>query len=179
MSGGDQSILIEKAVAGNSCAFEELMRNYMKSLYNFILLRVPNDEDIKDIIQDTMLSVWQNLGSFDSKSSFKTWVFGIANNKVNDYFRRLYRYRADPINEDFDLCDDYDFTEKSTIGTDVTRAVLGLSSKDKELVHLIFNEQLSYSQISEIIGIPTGTIKSRMAAIKEKLKKRLGEGYYE
>lgn len=154
------------------------MRDYVKILYNYVYTRVPDSGDIEDIIQETMLAAWKSIGTYNASSSFKTWLIGIANNKINDYYRHRYRNRTETLEGQGEITDGYDFTEHTAVKNDVKQALSVLDDDEKHLVHLIFNVRLSYSEISEITGIPTGTIKSRMSAIKEKLKKRLGEGYY-
>ncbi|MDD4124163.1 MAG: sigma-70 family RNA polymerase sigma factor [Eubacteriales bacterium] len=155
-----------------------MMRDYVKILYNYVYTRVPDSGDIEDIIQETMLAAWKSIGTYNASSSFKTWLIGIANNKINDYYRHRYRNRTETLEGQGEITDGYDFTEHTAVKNDVKQALSVLDDDEKHLVHLIFNVRLSYSEISEITGIPTGTIKSRMSAIKEKLKKRLGEGYY-
>lgn len=159
-------------------AFEALMRDYVKILYNYVYTRVPDSGDIEDIIQETMLAAWQGIGTYNASSSFKTWLIGIANNKISDYFRRRYRSRAETLEGREEMTDGFDFTERAAVKNDVRKALSVLDGEELRLVHLIFNVRLSYSEISELTGISTGTIKSRMSAIKEKLRKRLGEGYY-
>lgn len=170
--------LIRKAAAGDSDTFEKLMQNYLRIVYNFILLRVSNKEDTDDIVQDVMLSVWLNLSSYNYDSSFKTWVLGIANHKINDFFRRKYRRNEEDIDDYIDFLSEDDFADDSEDKLDLRSAVSELKQSEKELIFLVFNAQLSYSDISYITGVPAGTIKSRMSAVKKNLKKRLGEAYY-
>ncbi len=174
---GKKESLIEKAKEDKK-AFESLMKDYVKVLYNYIYTRIPNSSDIEDIIQETLLSAWKGIGAFNYSSSFKTWLLGIANNKINDYFRTRYRHSNENLATFEDYPDEADFTEGSDKKSDVSRAVSMLNPGEKELIHLIFNAGLNYSEISTLTGIPPGTIKSRMSAIKEKLKKYLGEDYY-
>lgn len=170
--------LIRKAAAGDSDTFETLMQNYLRILYNFILLRVSSKEDTDDIVQDVMLSVWLNLPSYNYDSSFKTWVLGIANHKINDFFRIKYRKNEEDIDDHIDSLSEDDFAGDSEEKLDLRSAVSELKQSEKELLFMIFNAQLSYSDISYITGVPVGTIKSRMSAVKEKLKEKLGEAYY-
>jgi RNA polymerase sigma-70 factor (ECF subfamily) len=176
--GCTEKSLVEKSAEGDKNAFETLMRDYVKILYNYIYLRVPNGADAEDILQETMLSAWRGIGSFNYASSLKTWVMGIANNKINDFFRNSYRFRTETLDDQAEVSDGCDFTKRAVIRGDLQNALSSLEPEEKHLVYLIFNAQLSYPEISQVTGIPVGTIKSRMSAIKEKLKKRLGEGYY-
>jgi RNA polymerase sigma-70 factor (ECF subfamily) len=149
----------------------------MKIIYNYISAHVSNSEDIKDIVQETMFSVWKAINSFDKRSSFKTWVLGITRRKIADYYRAVYRAPSVPLND----CEEYasdDEIDHIIDRTDVGGALTALDGTDREIVFLIFNAQLSYGEISSITGIPVGTIKSRMSSIKSKLRSRLKEGDY-
>lgn len=175
----NQRILLQKAMKGNSSAFEKLMNEYLKILYNYIRMHVYSKEDIKDILQDAMLGIWQGLGGFEGSSSFKTWIIGITRRKIADYYRKSYK------NKDVDILDisEYDSvihtddnTEHIADKLSVCSALKTLNGMERELVFLVFNAQLTYKQIEQATGIPNGTIKSRMAAIKAKLKKELTKG---
>ena len=169
--------LIERIKNGDRNAFELLIDPYSKAFCNYILFRVKNDADANDIIQETMLSVWRSIASYDYRSSFKTWVFGIARRKLADF------YRANGKNDELPLTDfENVFTVKDNLNEsielmDIEQALSNLNTKDNELVYLVFQAQLSYQEISALLDIPVGTVKSRMSNIKTKLKALLnGEG---
>lgn len=164
---------------GDKSSFEELMKVYMKIIYNYIIFRVSNADDANDILQDTMFSVWKSLSTYTSKSSFKTWVLGIANHRVNDYFRMKYRDSHVNIDDIEEPRVEEESIEKLITRVDMRKALELLKEDEKELVFLIFNAQLTYSEISELKQIPVGSIKSKMSAMKRKLQDKLGEGYYE
>ncbi|MDF2539972.1 MAG: hypothetical protein K0S76_2993 [Herbinix sp.] len=171
-----------KAVKGDNSAFEELMNPYLKIIYNYICMHVSSQEDSKDVLQDTMLAVWQGLLGFDHKSGMKTWIFGIARRKIADYYRRFYRNHRNKTIDILEMSEELhaDFEiDRVTDQIAVQDAVGTLNDQDKELVYLIFNAQLTYKQVEQITGINEGTIKSRMYSIRAKLKKQLKEGGYD
>ena len=164
----NEKLLIKRIIAGDLCAFERLMHPYAKALANYIMYRINNEANAMDIIQDTMLSIWQNIASFSHKSSFKTWAYTIARRRLADF------YRADAKTSPLT---DYagDLTAKDSLSEaeermDVRQAMHNLSDKENELIHLVFQSQLSYQEISDVLDIPIGTVKSRMSAIKGKLR---------
>jgi len=169
--------LIEKAISGDNSAFECLMARYLKVIYNYILLSVSSSEDVKDILQETMLAAWQNLKTYNSCSTLKTWLFSITRYKINDYYRKTYRYNTDDLDDYYDELSAEDNTLDVAKQIDIKNALSNLSNIEKELVYMIFNAQLSYKEISGITGLPTGTIKSKMSNIRSKLKKNLGDAY--
>lgn len=168
--------LLSKANNGDNLAFEKLMNYYLKIIYNYINVHVNSKENTKDILQETMLGIWQGLISFDNKSSFKTWIIGITRRKVADYYRKFYMSKDNQTVDVFEYCESL-YSEKEieqlTDKIVVQNAVSTLSRIEKELVYLIFNAQLTYKQVEQITGIPNGTIKSKMFSIKSKLKKQL------
>lgn len=153
------------------------MNPFMKTIYNYILVHVANSEDVKDILQDTMLSVWCSLKTYNGLSSFKTWVIGITRRKIADYYRKIYSGKPkdqldiSQLNEDFQLASQANnFVDSALDKIDIRNAINNLNPKDKDLLYLVFNVQLTYNEIHDITKIPAGTIKSRMHAIKAKLK---------
>ncbi|HIZ55635.1 MAG TPA: RNA polymerase sigma factor [Firmicutes bacterium] len=157
------------------------MRKHLNILYHFIRLRVSVPEDVQDIVQDVMLSVWQSLASFQENARFKTWVLGIANHKIQDYFRKKYRRKEENMEDPAafqNAGEGEESVERAIIRTDMRQAVAALKQADQELVFLIFHAELNYAEISQLTGMPTGTIKSRMAGIKAKLRQSLGEKYH-
>jgi len=149
------------------------MSDHLKVIYNYIRSQIKNDEDVQDIVQETMLAIWSGLKYFRNDSSFRTWVIGIARRKIYDYYRSKYKI---PEVSDFDSVDSLmteDESDKLIKAMDVNNAVIRLDSIEQELVFLAFNAQLTYQEISEVVRIPVGTVKSRMSAIKSKLRKYL------
>ena len=162
--------LIEQVIKGSASAFEQLMHPYAKALANYIMYRVSSEANAKDIIQDTMLSIWQNIASFSHQSSFKTWAYTIARRRLTDFYRAGTKHETSSIADYTGTLTAKDCLNESEERLDVRQAVQSLSDKESELIHLIFHAQLSYQEISEIMNIPIGTIKSRMSAIKGKLR---------
>ncbi|MCI8387424.1 MAG: RNA polymerase sigma factor [Clostridiales bacterium] len=172
--------LISKAVNGSKSAFEALMNRYLDMLYSYISLRA-SEADAADILQETMLAVWQGLGGYDNRSSLKTWLFAVARRKLCDFYRKRSRESQNECTfADIlpDSCEDgfcdvdsgEDLAAQTVERLDTADAIKRLNESERELVHLIFDAGLSYTEISEVIGVPVGTIKSRMSAIKSKLK---------
>jgi len=126
--------LISKANKGDSEAFELLMDAHLKVIYNYIYIYVKTDEDIQDIVQETMLAVWSSLKSFRNNSSFRTWVIGIARRKIYDYYRNKYKIPAVSIfDSEYSLMVE-DESEKLIKAVDVNNAIISLNSKEQELV---------------------------------------------
>jgi RNA polymerase sigma-70 factor (ECF subfamily) len=166
--------LIERIKNGDRNAFEALVGPYGKALGSYIAYRVKNGADADDIIQETMLSIWQSVASFDGRSSFKTWLFGIAKRRLADFYRKNGKNDVLPLTDFENALTAKDHLSESIERMDIDMALANLNDGENELVYLVFQAQLSYKEISELLGIPEGTVKSRMSNIKAKLKKLLG-----
>ncbi len=154
------------------------MNSYIKILYNYIHSNISNTEDIQDILQETMLAVWRGLKGFKKNSSFKTWIIGITRRKIADFYRKYYNseyFEAYESNDIENMSSSLDEIGSIINSIDIEKSLALLSLKDKELLFLIFNAQLSYSEIAEVTGIPKGTIKSRTYYLKDKLRPMLEE----
>ncbi|WIV12865.1 RNA polymerase sigma factor [Proteiniborus sp. MB09-C3] len=163
---------------GNTVAFEELMNPYIKILYNYILSNISSTEDIKDILQETMLAAWQGLKGFKRNSSFKTWVIGITRRKIADFYRKHYNsnyFETLEFKDIENISSSFDQIDNMIDCIDIEKSFATLSLQDRELLFLIFNAQLSYTEIANITGIPKGTIKSRIHYLKYKLRPLLEE----
>ena len=166
--------LIQRTIQGDRDAFEQLITPYAKALGGYIAYRAKNQSDANDILQETMFSVWRSIGSYKSESTFKTWAFTIARRRLADFYRKDESNL--PLSEFQDVLPAEDDFGKSITRMDVRTALATLSDKENELVHLVFHAGLSYAEISEVMDIPAGTVKSRMSGIKAKLKPLIAKG---
>lgn len=149
------------------------MNPHLGMIYGYARLRLPSPEDAEDTVQETMLAAWNGLGEFRGESSFLTWITGITRRKISDHYRRAYRKDNPAAKWVHDDEAEPPESEKTDEKLDVNNAVSILTAAEQELVFLIFSAQLTYNEISNLINLPVGTIKSRMSAIKSKLKTAL------
>lgn len=171
--------LLNEAKCGNVKAFESLMSQYIKILYNYILSKISNMEDVNDVLQESMLAIWQGLKGFKEDSSFKTWTIGITRRKIADFYRKYYNqnhFETTCFLEIENHISTRDEISNAIDKADIDKSISILSERDKELLFLIFNAQLTYGEIEEITGISKGTIKSRVYTLKKKLRPLLSEG---
>jgi len=141
-------------------------------------VHVPAAEDTQDILQETLLGVWKSLISYQSNACFKTWVIAIARRKIADYYRKSYRDKDGETIDLYALRDTLETPQYEDRMVDrliVKKAIGTLSPLEQELIFLLFQARLSYRDIAAITELPMGTVKSKMHAIKNKLKKQLEE----
>jgi len=174
--------LIRESLSGGEHAFKELTEPYIPALYNYIKLKTAEHADAEDILQETMLAVWQSLASFSGQSAFKTWMFSIAKRKIADFYRGR-RAESELTAEFPDDIAAADVWENTDGNLDLYDALAKLPEGHRELVYLVFNAGLSYEEIQNLTGMKTGTIKSRVHYIKKTLyslltqKGESGDGY--
>ena len=171
--------LLNEAKLGKAKSFEILMNEYMKILYNYILSNISNSEDVNDVLQESMLAIWQGLKGFKGNSSFKTWTIAITRRKIADFYRKFYNQNHFEIieyEEMENIISGKDEINNIINRADIEKSISTLPQIDRELLFLIFNAQLTYGEIEIITGLPRGTIKSRVYSIKTKLRPLLSEG---
>jgi len=171
----DRSV-IQALRKGEEQAYALVIDELHVPVYRF-LLRLSRDSGIaEDLTQETFIALWQGVGSFKGRSRFKTWVFGIAHRQ---FLRHKDKRTVETVElVDSDLSDPSDLSElveESQERARLRRAVYGLPDPYREVVCLAHFDGLSYRESAEVLGIPIGTVKSRMNSAFKLLREKLGE----
>lgn len=109
----DDISLVRQAQNGDHSAFEKLYRKYLNLVYGYVFKKTSSQQDCEDLTSEIWLNVLESLESFDEKSSFKNWVFGIVKYKILDYYREKYKMVKTPLLEDIFIEEDAEKDEKS------------------------------------------------------------------
>lgn len=164
--------------AGDPTAFRELASRYVDELYAFLSRFVGNPTLAEDLVQETFLQVHLSAESFDPSRAFKPWLYAIATNKARDALRARTRRREQSLDVGASADErpapvqslesaEHGPTEHSE-ARERRETVQALLSRMPEHLRLIlilgYYQQLPYAQIAEILGIPVGTVKSRLHA---------------
>ncbi len=172
----DQDVIwIRQIAKGDIEAFERLYHAYERRLYIFLYRKLNNHDAAAEAMNDTMLVVWQKAESFEGRSKPSTWIFGIANRKANDYFKRL---SSQPPGEELaESLADPNEPEPSRFARRerVARALKKLSPQHREVLVLTFYCGFSYKEIAAIVDCPVNTVKTRMHHAKLRLRALLDE----
>jgi RNA polymerase sigma factor (sigma-70 family) len=187
----DDARLIHASLSGDNDAFGELVTKYESLIYNTAYQITGNAEDAFDISQETFIKAYRSLGSFRGDSKFSTWIYRICQNTAKDFLRSRARhktvsltaYEDDETKEiQIDIPDDNTMSqpdtslERSENREAVRTAIANLSEDHKNVIVLRDIEGYSYDEISEILDLEIGTVKSRInrarLAIKDFLVKR-------
>ena len=169
---GEIQLLIERARAGDTRAFEDLARREERALYRHALRIVGTPSDAEDIVQDALFSAWRSIASFQGLS-FRAWLFRIATNRALDQLRSRKRRPELPLDPPDD--DDVTWAEPVAPGPDLTQLVgdrealaavetaLGsLPAEQRTALLLRDVEGFAYEEIAVITSVEIGTVKSRI-----------------
>jgi len=162
--------LFTEVAKGNEEAFSEFYARFADRVFRYAYTIVRAKHLAEEVVQETMIAVWNGASKFAGRSKLSTWVFGIARNQAYGLIRkeiRRERVPEVPLVEP-DPATDVERRER------VARALEELTPEHREVVFLTFYEGLSYAEISSILEIPAGTVKSRMFYAKRRLGEVLG-----
>ena len=167
------------AEQGDRDAFVHLFTHYFPRVKYFLMRSGTSDSLAEELAQETMLRVWRRAGSFDpAVGAPSTWIFVIARNLRVDRLRgeRSAEYLEPGASESADPAPTGEGVVLATERQERLRSALGsLSSEQASIVQLSFFEDRSHSEIAEALGIPLGTVKSRVRLALARLRAQLGD----
>ena len=174
--------LAERHRRGDDRAFEEVYARYAGMVYSLALRLAGDPDEAADLTQEVFLRIYRHLGTFRGRSSLKTWVYQVGLNQCRS---RLGRVRPDtqPLAEEGaegvrPLPDPGRDPESEALAADTGRrvgeALAALPLAFREAVVLRDLEGLGYEEIAALVGVPVGTVRSRIARGREQLRGLLG-----
>jgi RNA polymerase sigma-70 factor (ECF subfamily) len=176
MANDEDILSIGEILKGNHHAFAAIVRRYQKQLYAHIHRLIRRHEDVDDVLQETFVRAYQHLAEFDTARPLYPWLRRIAFNLAISHLRAVGRLQPlDDLPEDFlkEFLDPQRELENSELHHAINRAIAGLPDDQQSIVTLQFRGGLSYQEISAQLHIPLGTVMSRLARAKEKLRAEL------
>ena len=179
MSAIDDNRLIEATLKGDADAFGVLVERYQRPLYNAALRITGNRDDALEATQSAFLGVFDRLGSFDPAHRFFSWVFRAVVNEALDIAQRRRRFVDDGAEELERIAADNPETEyaSSEESIRVRRALQRLAVDYRVVLVLRHFHDLSYAEMSEMIGIPEKTVKSRLFSARRELRDLLSRDH--
>ena len=168
--------LLRSIASRDIAALESLTSRYERPLLGLARALLDQREDLaRDVVQDCWLRVVKSAGSFRGESAVKTWLYRIVINRANDVRARWIRQDQTPANAE----PPPGSSPGCTFGAfDIQRlhqAVSALPSDRRLLLLLCYHQDLTLVQAADILGLPLGTVKSRLHAALEELRSQLGE----
>jgi len=174
------SELVARVCEHDAGAFEALSARYRESIYRHVLATVHENSAAEDIVQEVFLRIWTHAEQWQGLGSFKSWLFRIATNLTLNHLRTLRRRRqqplevpADPLDEDDESSVPAWMVDHAHPGPDLLleqgersqllqRLVEGLPAEKRAVFRLVYDAEMGTRQIAQTLGIPEGTVKSRL-----------------
>ncbi len=181
----DEKAIIEKVLAGDSNAFGELVEAYQDKVYNLALRMCGNADDAFDLSQEAFFRAWRGLSGFQFESAFSTWLFRLTSNVCLDWLRAKKRRPTvslttlDDEGEEtqLDVPDPGKSPEELLLAAEdrsaLTKALNELPVEYRQILTLRAIDDLSYTEIAEVLHLREGTVKSRISRARLALRKKL------
>ena len=181
-------LLIRRAQRGDADAFEQLLLEHQKNVYNLCYRMAGNPDDAMDLSQETFLQAWRCLDQYQFASAFSTWLYRLCSNICIDFLRRRRRQQTVPLTfEDADgeeqtyAVPDAQPLPEEQVELKLTRETLAaamaqLLPEHRAVLQLRVVNEMSYEQIADVLDIQIGTVKSRLSRARNQLKKILERG---
>jgi RNA polymerase sigma-70 factor (ECF subfamily) len=176
--------LVALAAQGDQDAFGQLVRDNEKRVYNLALRMVGDPQDALDLSQEAFLNAWKGLSSFQGQCAFSTWLYRLTSNVCLDFLRSKKR-RQDRMGSPLSLDEEgrslpaspgalpQEQLEQRERAAALRRCLDGLSPHHRQILVLRELSGLSYLEISQVLGVDLGTVKSRVARARLALRKSL------
>ncbi len=172
----DDAVLLHRIAAGDRDALEALYQRYQRPLFRYLLQLTTDRQLAEELLQDTLVAVWKAAGEFQGRSSVRTWLIGIARRQAHNALRRSTPPVADPAELEEMAADDPDPESAALAAADreaLARALAHLAPLHREVIVLTFVHGLSYQELADVLGIPVGTVKSRLSNAKRALSRAI------
>ncbi|MCI0516132.1 RNA polymerase sigma factor [candidate division KSB1 bacterium] len=177
MKNRDESSLINRAKAGDSTAYSQLVKLYQQQILFLIFDLTGNYQDAKDLAQDTFIRAFAKLSQFRESAGFSTWLFRIAVNLTMDFHRKrqkatipLDELAPDAANIQY-FADPARAIEQQELKTQVLKMVDRLPFQQRTVIVLKFYHGKSYPEIAQLLACSESTIRNHHARALEKLRK--------
>ncbi|WP_186578127.1 RNA polymerase sigma factor SigW [Aquibacillus kalidii] len=177
--------MIKSVKKGDQSAYEDIVSFYQSKVYAICYRMIGNSHEAEDLAQEAFIRAYVNIHSFDEKKKFSTWLYRIATNLTIDRIRKKKPdFYLDAEVRGTDGLDMYsqlpaeqalpeEEVESLEIQTVIQQEIMNLPAKYRSVIALRFVDELPLAEISEILDIPVGTVKTRIHRGREALRKRL------
>jgi RNA polymerase sigma-70 factor (ECF subfamily) len=165
-------MLVARIGEGDRLAMQTLFARHRTPVYRWLLRFVGNETLAEDLVSDVFLDVWRQASRFEGRSSVSTWLMAIARFKAISARRRRTDAELDDVVESTvaDTADDPAVALEKKYRDEVLRTALTkLSPEHKEIIDLVYYHEKSVDECAQIIGVPSGTVKTRMFYARKKL----------
>jgi RNA polymerase sigma-70 factor (ECF subfamily) len=176
-SAADDLVLLGRVAEGDRDAFRRLYSHYHRRLHRFLMRLTRERQVTEEVINDTMMVVWQHAADFRGASRVSTWILGIAYRRALKTLERTRNASAQDVIVATANAPDGALLDMLSQGTEthdwIDRALTQLSPEHRMVIELAYFLGLSCEEIAEIVGCPLGTVKTRMFYGRERLRQLL------
>lgn len=181
MTREQENAVVRAVLNGDVNAFEMLVREYEKNVYNLALRMVGNSEDAADMSQEAFIKAYNSLDSFRGDSKFSVWLYRIVSNVCLDFIRSRKRKQTVSLSVEDDNGDDVELDiaddtqsperlmDKQLTREAVRRGLDSLPPGQRQILLLREIQGLSYDEIADVLNVEAGTVKSRIFRARKKL----------
>lgn len=170
-SNDEDARLLALVAAGERTALTALYERWRRPLFAFLLTQTPDRAVAEEILQDTLVAVWQGAGCFQGRAKASTWLFGIARRQAWNRLRGKTPHCVDDADLTAAAAADpgpEDVLARERVAQ-VAAAMTRLSPLHREVLVLAFDGRLSYDEMAEVLGTPVGTVRSRLSNARRAL----------
>ena len=155
---------------GKKEAYQTIVERYMKRAYYIALGFVRNPQDALDISQEAFIKAFRRIKSFDIERPFFPWFYKLIKNFCLDHLKRRSRIQEVPLDEGRILKEEHEDREMKEV---LWKGIESLPVEQREVIILRYFQELSYQEISEVMGKPVGTVMSSLFYAKKRLKEAI------
>jgi RNA polymerase sigma factor (sigma-70 family) len=171
---------VRRVLAGDNGGFEVLQKKYNRIITSLIRRMIRNEEDVRDLTQDTFIKAYNAISSFQFGYSFSSWIYKIASNTCIDFLRKkrlaeVSLSQKTNSDEEYEIeIEDKDYMPDISLMTDeklkaLRDAIEKLPDNYKEIIKLRHEKEMDYADIAETLDIPLGTVKAHLFRARKQL----------
>ena len=172
MSAVSDEALVERIARGDQAALQALYARHSVKIFRFVVRLLRDEGRAEDIVSEVFIDVWKSAAHFEARSAVGTWLLTIARNKAISQMRRT---RDQELDEDYagGIADESDDPEvvlqKQGKSGQLRACIAQLSPEHREVIDLVYYHDKSVEEVAAIVGIPEGTVKTRMFHARKRL----------
>ncbi len=172
MSASSDEALLARIGAGDQTALQALYARHAVKIFRFVARLLRDDAKAEDVVSEVFIDVWKSAARFEGRSAAGTWLLTIARNKAISAMRRT---RDQELDEETasaiaDDSDDPEIRMQKLGKADLLRqCIMRLSAEHREVIDLVYYHEKSVEEVAAIVGIPEGTVKTRMFHARKRL----------
>jgi RNA polymerase sigma-70 factor, ECF subfamily len=180
-SSADSDALIERCLKGDQQAWDQIVRQYWRRVFNVAYKFVGRHDEAEDLTQDVFLKIFKSLGTFDRRANFQTWLVSVSRNLCIDHYRSV-RKERETIDRDVNADDlspvsvevsPHVALERRDLAQELRRALQQLPETLRTAVVMRDIQELSYQEIADRLSLPEGTVKSRINRGRHELARQI------